>query len=160
MKFKGQTVTNDNKEIVVIPRDGYNIVFIAKPVISMEPFNQLCIEPQPPLIQYPESSGRAPENDYTDPNYQKRLSDHAVARYYWMFLVSLSDSPDIVWDTVDMLKPETYANVEQELRDSEFLPAEINQIRQAVSIVNALDDRKMDEARKAFLASQQVQSKL
>jgi hypothetical protein len=77
-----------------------------------------------------------------------------------MFLVSLSDSPDIVWDTVDMLKPETYANVEQELRDSEFLPAEINQIRQAVSIVNALDDRKMDEARKAFLASQQVQSKL
>ena len=156
LKFKGQQVSNTNIEYVVIPRGDSNIVFIAKPVTSLDGFDAVAIEPKPPLITYPESTGKPPENDFSDPNYIKRLNDYVTARYYWMVLTSLKDSPDIEWETIDMSKPDTFKNFETELVSSQFLPAEINAIRGAVSRVNALDDRQLDEARKSFLASQQA----
>lgn len=156
MKFKGQSVANTNVEYVVIPRGETRIVFIAKPVVSMDPFNELYLEPQPPSIEFPEHTGRAPEKDFTDSRYLGRVKDYCEARYYWMVLTSLRDSPDIQWETIDMAKPDTYKNFEIELQNAEFLPIEINKIRNAVSIVNALDERQMEEARKSFLASLQA----
>ena len=157
MKFKGQTVSNTNVEYVVIPRGDYEIVFIAKPVLSLDEFHAVCKEPVPPTITYPESTGKAPEKDFEDPDYDKQLKEYYLNRYYWMILTSLKDSPDIEWETVDLLNPATYKNYSEELKQAQFLPAEINKINEAVSLVNALDERQMDEARKNFLALKQAQ---
>lgn len=156
MKFHGQTVANTNVEYVVIPRGEHNIVFIAKPVVNLDEFTKIYKEPQPPQISFPDGTGKPPENDYKDSGYLERLTDFFESRYFWMFLTSLKDSPGIEWDTVDMMKPNTYKNCEKELRDAQFLPAEINKINAAVAAVNALDDRQLDEARKSFLASLQA----
>ena len=157
VKFKGQTVSNTNIEYVVIPRPSGNIVFIAKPVLSLDSFNEICKEPQPPTIEFPTDSGRAPEKDFSDEKYLVRLSEFFATRFHWMQLMSLKDSPDIEWETVDYLKPETYKNMFTELEAAGFLPAEVNKITEAVATVNALDERQLDEARKSFLASLQAQ---
>ena len=157
MKHKGQTVSNTNVEYVVIPRgEGEDIVFAAKPVLSFDEFNELYPEPQPPTITYPSGTGKKPEKDFKDKDYVERLQDYYLARYFWLTLTSLKDSPDITWDTIDMLKPSTYKNFTQELEDAGFLPAEINKINEAVSIVNALDERQMEKARESFLHSKQA----
>jgi len=154
MKYKGNPVANTNVETVVIPRGDDRIVFLAKPVLSLEPFNKLCKEPKPPKRTYPEGLNKAPDLDFTDETYLKNLTDFYIKRNAWIILTSLRDSPDIEWETVDMSNPDTYLNFEKELTDSQFLPAEINKITEAVYLVNALDDRQLDEAKKYFLASQ------
>lgn len=157
MKFKGQAVSNTNVEYVVIPRTGGDIVFIAKPVLSFDGFSEICPEPKPPIITYAENQNKEPEPDYADENYTKKLENYYLSRYYWLQLTSIKDSPDIEWETVDLLKPDTYKNMIPELESAGFLPAEINKIAAAVTAVNALDERQMDEARKNFLASLQAQ---
>ena len=157
MKYKGQKVANTNVEYVVFPRGDNNIVFIAKPVVNFDEFEKLYPEPKPPLIQYPETTGKPPENDYTDATYRQRMQDFMESRYYWLILTTIKDSPDIEWETINMDLPGSYKNFETELGEAEFLPAEVNRIREAVSKVNALDERQLDEARKSFLASLQAQ---
>lgn len=159
LKFKGQTVANTNVEHVLIPRLPEPIHFIAKPVLSLKEFEELCPEPKPPIKTYPEETGKKPEPDYDDADYGKKLTDYYTTRYYWMCITSLKDSPDIEWDTVDILKPETYNNFEKELQDAGFMPLEINAITTAVAAVNALDERQLERARANFLASQQAQDK-
>ena len=123
----------------------------------MDGFYEIATEPKPPLIEYPPSTGKPPENDYNDEKYLQRVRDFNTSRYYWMLLTSLKDSPDIEWETIDMTKPDTYKNFETELVSAQFLPAEINAIRSAVSKVNALDEQQLEAARKSFLASLQAQ---
>lgn len=156
MKFKGQPVINTNIEYVVIPRKTGDIVFVAKPVLNLDDFEKIYVEPKPPTITYPDATGKPPEKDFKDEVYRQKLTDFYVARMHWVILISLKDSPDIEWETVNMADPTTYANYIDELKAAQFLTAEINAITTAVDTVNALDERQMEAARASFLASLQA----
>jgi hypothetical protein len=78
-------------------------------------------------------------------------------RANWMFLTSISATPDLEWETVKLNDPNTWENWRKELRDSGFSIPECNYLWSSFSEANSLDNSKIEEARERFLASQQIQ---
>lgn len=156
MKYKGQTVKNDNIRHVVIPRPSGDIIFIAKPVVSFDGFDEFCLEPKPPIITIHATGEKRPDLD--DTNFKLQLIKYNAQRTHWLILESLKDTPDIVWETVEYSKPDTWSLFIKEFEDSGFTPAEINAITNAVMTVNSLNETQLEEARKRFLALNTAQA--
>ncbi len=150
MKYKGQTVKNDNVRHVTIPRPSGDITFIAKPVVSFDEFDTLCPEPKPMYITIASTQQKMPDLD--DVNYKLNVVKHQALRTHWLFLTSLRESPDITWEKVDYNNPDTWLEFATEMEEAGFTPAEVNRITNAVLDVNSLNDAQLDEARKRFLA--------
>lgn len=155
MKIKGKTISGANEIIIPIPRAcGEDIVFRAKAVLDMEPFEIMCPPPLPPKKIFP--GGREVVN-LKDKNYLKTLGQYSKKRLTWMVLTSLQVTEDLEWETVDMADPTTWENFRTELQDSGFSNVEINRIVVDCIEVNALDDAKIEEARERFLLEAQEQ---
>jgi hypothetical protein len=136
-------------ETVVIPRAGGNLVFKAKPVTDYKAFEALCPEPKPPVVMLPGGDSRA---DVNDKSYKFALERHVQRRVDWMILESLSATAELEWETVDRSNPETWGNYVRELETSGLPNADINRIVNAVMDANGLNQKKVEEATKSFLA--------
>lgn len=152
MKFKGEKVSGKNQEIIPIPRPGGDIIFIADAVQNWDEFEKLVSEPKPPTILKP---GGVKVKDTNDPIYKKALDDFNELRTHWLVLKSISNTPDIEWETVDLNNPTTWKNYRQELLDSNFTDIEIGRIMVGVMRANSLDENMIDQARSNFLHGQQ-----
>lgn len=151
MKLKGIKPTSANTKIVVIPRgDGNDLVFKVQAVLDMEPFDKLCPAPIPPTIVRKDQSTAL---DVEDPKYKEKLTTWAKYKNAWMVIESLKATEDLEWETVDRSDPDTWDNYLDELKDFKLAVTEINIIMQAIAEVNGLDEDKIEEARKRFLAS-------
>lgn len=148
MKYKGQSVKGKNKEIIPIPREGGDIVFIAEAVKTWDEFETLVSEPQPPEII---KAGGVRIKDKKDPKFLKALDDFNEKRTNYLILMSLQATEDLEWETVDLSNPETWANYRKELEDSDFSEIEIGRIITGVMRANSLDETMIEEARNHFL---------
>lgn len=155
MKIKGKKIDSPMIEIVVLPRPDGDIVFKAQAVLDFEEFDKLVTEPTPRMLLKP---GGGMEKDTNNKNYRKELDEYNTQRVHWMFIKSLEATEGLEWETVDMNDPTTWKNYESELKASNFSAMEINHITRAIMIANALDDRKLKEARDSFLAGPQVEA--
>ncbi len=149
MKMNGIAVTQMKPVTVVISR-GENenpLVADCKPVTSYDTFNKICQIPTPPekILK-----GGARELDTSNPAYLKRVTEYSEKRVFFLFLESVKDS--IVWETVKFDDSDTWKNCEQEMKDSGLTDKEVEQIFDAVFEANAMNEDKLNEARKAFLA--------
>jgi len=154
MLVNGVKLEGPSQEVLVIPRQGMEIVFKAEAVLEYEEFDKLYPKPTPPIVMRP---GGIKAMDPTDMDYQKKVDEWASKRTHWMILKSLSVSDSIKWETVNMSDPETWSNYDKELRQAGFTEGEITRIIQLVTSVNGLDQDKIDEATKRFLAGPQAQ---
>ncbi len=151
MKIKGKKVSSAYEEVVVLPRQDGNIVFIARAVLDYEPFNKLCPRPKAPLVQY---AGQAePVESLEDPGYLDKLQEWARTQTNWMVITSLRATEDLEWETVNYEDHTTWGNYEDEMKDAGFSPYEINRIVQTVIVANGMDQTKIDEATESFLAA-------
>jgi len=147
MKIAGRKIDGPNEVILVIPRgNNEDIVFKAVAVTSFDEFEASCPVPLPPKSITPNGE----VENRSDSNYQIQLAQREVQRMAWMTLKSLEPS-DIEWETVDMEKPNTWANYNTELQSAGFSTVEINRIGNAVLEANALDEAKLEAARQSFL---------
>lgn len=155
MKLAGKKLEGPNVETIVLPRgDGEPIVFYAQAIMDFEPFDQLCPRPKAPTVV---KRGGAKSQNTEDPNFKKSLDLYARKRFAWIILNSLRQgTPTLEWEKVDYSDQNTWLNYEGELRESGFSDVEIGRIHRGCLIANALDDDKLDEARNAFLLSQQA----
>lgn len=155
MKLAGKKLEGPNVEAIVLPRgDGEPIVFYAQAIMDFEPFEQLCPRPKAPTIV--KRGGQKSQNT-EDPNFKLALEQYSRKRFAWIILTSLRQgTSSLEWETVDYGNQNTWLNYEKELRESGFSDVEIGRIHRGCLIANALDDDKLDEARNAFLASQQA----
>lgn len=151
MKIAGVKIEGPSVEIIPILRNGKEIFLKAQAVLDYEPFYQICPIPMPARIMKPGGEETA---DLNDKDYIKKRSVHSSLKFEWMFLTSLSATEGLEWETVDMSKPETWKNYDQELKDGGFTEAEVLRITMAITQVQGLTNDKIEEARKRFLASQ------
>jgi len=150
VKINGKVIDGPKEKVVVIPRDGTDIVFKAKAVLDYSDYEKICPMPTPPEVIKP---GGEKSLDVEDADYIKALDKWARNKSRWMILKSLSASPGLEWETVDMSKPDTWENYHTELQ-SAFSSGEIARILGIVTEACGLNQDKIDEATKRFLAGQ------
>lgn len=152
MKIKGRKIEGRNIEIIAIPRsNGEDIIFQAGAVLDSKEFDMICPMPKPPQKMI---RGGTLIYDFDHPTYKKEIEQYGRRRSTWMILQSLKYTPDLEWETVDLGNPDTWQNYEQELRDSGFSETEMTRIINGVMIANCVNEEKVEEARKRFLAGQ------
>lgn len=155
MKFFGHKMDEPNEEICVIPRtingEQVDIVFKAKAVLDYTDFEKMCPVPNPPEMILP---GGERKLDIQDKDYRKRLNEYAQKKTAWMFIKSLEDTEGLEWETVDAGNPETWLEYNKELKSGGFSDMEILKIYQTVTSACGLNQDKIDEAQKRFLAGQ------
>jgi hypothetical protein len=151
MKYAGIKLEGRKPDVVVIPRAECDVVIKAAAVPDYEKFEKLCPAPNPPEVI---KKGGEISHDIEDPEYKKRLTDWADKKTDWLIIESLRATEELEWDTVDYGKPETWSNWKQELKDSGFVDAEIARIIHTVWDACGLNQAKIDEATKSFLAGQ------
>lgn len=158
MKLGGSKLEGPRIETVVIPFNGKDLVFKAQLVRGYDDFEKMCPLPTPPQILKP---GGIKSYDTEDSSYKLKLKEYSNLRSDWLILKSLSVTPNLEWETVDMSKPETWKNFHTELGASGLSAAERSRIIEVVLDANGLDQSKIDEATKRFLmeeAAKEVQS--
>jgi hypothetical protein len=150
MKLHGKEITGPQCEVVVLPRGTEEIVIRAQAVLNFDAFEKINPQPKPPEVLYP---GGVKSINMEDKGYQQQLGDWAQQRTDWMILKSLESTPGLTWDTVDMADPKTWTNYKTELAAT-FTPGEMSKIMEAIMTACGLNQAKIEEATKRFLASQ------
>lgn len=151
MKIQGKNLDGPAIEILVIPRGEIDIVFQAQCVTDYTEFEAIYKSPEPPMILHRGDEVSVP--NFQDKKYIEKMSDYAKAQTNYMILKSLEATEDLIWETIEMTQPDTWGNYEQELLDSGFSSIHIGRIINLVSIVNGLDEKMIQDAKKRFLAS-------
>jgi hypothetical protein len=151
VKIAGRKIEGPNVEIVVIPRgNGESHVFRAMAILDYSPLDKICMPPRPPIAIRP---GGERIVNVEDPTYKQALVEYGQKRTAWLVLQSLRlGTPDLEWETVKYDDSNTWVGYVDELRSAGFTENEIVRIVRAAAIANALDDAKLEEARKSFLA--------
>lgn len=152
MKMHGKKVNAASEEVVVIPRRDEEFVFKARAVLDYEEHDKLNPIPQPPTRLLP---GGIKQQNVESPDYKKKLSAWSARKYHWMVLKSLTLGTDwLEFETVDMSKPDTWANYGKELEEAGFSNVEVARIQEIVMDACGLNQSKIDEATKRFLRGQ------
>lgn len=154
MRIAGQELGSPNIEVIVLPRtnkkgERYDLVLHAQAVLDIKEFDRLVPEPNIPdkLVK----NKRVPDPDR--PDYQNKLTIRNEQRMGWLVVKSLAATEGIEWSKVDFTKPETFVFWREELEEAGFNQGELNQIVTGVMAANSLDDLRIQEAKKRFLAS-------
>jgi len=151
MKINGQKIEGVNVAWAIIPRDPpISIKCIA--VLNYDEFNKTVPKPQPPTVVRP---GGVESVDLTDEEYQRKLSERNGFEYDWMCIKSMvtTGDGDLVWETVDPTKPETWKNWKIEMESSGFNQNEIGIVMDGIWKANTLSERMIRAARESFFLS-------
>lgn len=151
MKIAGVDLQAPVEEILVLPRGETNVVFKARPVLSMEHYEKSCPEPKPPGKRI---KGGAFVPNLDDAEYKRQLTLHNELWLAYMVLKSLEATDGLEWEKVNIDRPLTWPLYRQELLDANFSQIEINRITALVLSANCLDEKKLEEARKSFILGQ------
>lgn len=154
MKIAGRIFSGPRVETIVIPREDGDVIFKAKAVLDFDDFDKMCKAPEPPM-KLLKGGEQVPMLDSKD--YRDKLESFASKKTHWMILKSLEATKDLEWETVKMDNPETWGNFQNEFKASGFSFAEIGLIIQTVTTACGLNQQKIEEATKRFLAGQEVQ---
>lgn len=153
MRINGQKVEGLNEEIIPIPRgNGRDIFFIARAVPDLTPFLKVCPRPEPPLAQKRIDGVMQMIPNFQDKVFIKKINDWAEMRTAWMVVNSLLATPGFEWESVELDNPDTFQNYKKEFADAGFSDSEQESIIMGVAAANGLDQRRIEEAKKRFLA--------
>ena len=155
MKIKGKTIEGPNVELIVIPRSGGDIPFECRAVLDFDDFDKMCPDPEPTMKLLP---GGVQVPNMEDPKYIAAIEAKGEKRIAWMVVKSLEATEGLEWDTIKMDDPETWGNYRQELQDAGLTFMEITRIITTVMAANSLDETKLEEARKRFLAAREEET--
>lgn len=148
LRIGSVVVDKPSESLLVLPRDnGDDIIITARAVLSMEEFDLYCPAPKPKKAFV---KGKGNIDLVEDPAYKQELATYGEKRFAFMALKSLEPS-DIEWQTVQVDKPSTWLNWTEELKEAGLSDSEVNRIIVCVMQANSLDERKLTEAREAFL---------
>ncbi len=149
MKIGGIEAKGPHEELLVLPRGENDLIIRARAVLDMDEFDTICPEPKAP--------GRRTKDGWIpnveDPTYKEIMGGYQSQRLAYMVLRSLEPSL-IEWETVKMDDPRTWVNYITDLKNGGLSNVEINRIIVCVMQANALDEKKLEEARKVFLLGQ------
>lgn len=148
MKINGKKLDTPNEEILVLTRNGEDLVIRARAVVEMKEFEKVCPEPKPTtkIVR-----GKGKVTDFESKPYQANMEAWGRKKMDWIILKSLSATEGLEWETIDFDNPDTWNNWEQELRDSGFSEFEVARIRVLAMNANSINEARLEEARERFL---------
>lgn len=149
MKIGGVEVTKCEEVLVLYRPDGNHIPFKAIAVSIGDEFEEKVPKPTAPLIQ--KKGEKYP--DLNDKEYQRQVKHRDDLRFAYLCLKSLEPS-NIEWSEVDLNKPGTWLKWTDELQEAGLSEQELNRVVNTIMVANALDENKIEEARKSFLLGQ------
>lgn len=152
MKLGGRKISNNNLQVVVLPRNDGDVVFKFKPVLSTEDFDKLVKMPDMPFVTDAQGTRSFPD----DPMYRKQVLEYVGLKSRWMFLYSISATEGLEWETVNIGDPKTWEHYTEEFKEAGITEIEMQRLNAAFEKVNSLNEEHLEEARNRFLASQQV----
>mgnify|MGYP001819969632 CR=1 FL=1 len=147
MKIGGVEVTRA-EEVLVLPRQGDNLVFKAQAVLDMEAFDALCPKPTPPVRLTKDG-----KKEHKSGEYLAQLTRWGEQRYAYVLIQSLKPS-DIEWGIVKEDDPNSWLKWVDDFKSAGLADTEINRVQQLVLDANALNETKLKAAREAFLVGQ------
>ncbi len=154
MKLTGHTFDEPAVEYCVLPKGEESVVFRCGPVLDYDEFENLCPMPKPPILI---KKGGVRDPDLTDTTYLNQITERGTQRIHYIVLKSLEYTEGLTWDTVELDKPATWGNYEDELKAAFFTVNEINRIQNACFAANSLSEARVEEARSNFFAGLEIQ---
>lgn len=154
MKMNGQSFDAPNEALVVLLRNGNPVAFKARAVLDFTKFDKLCPKPEAKKIV---KKGGATEYEFNDPAYLKSFDYWGQLKTAYVITQSLKATEGLVFEKVDEDNPQTWGDWRKEFENAFFTDQEIARVISAVWEANGIDEAKLDEARKRFLASQVVE---
>jgi hypothetical protein len=148
VKIKGKKIET-NVEHIVIPREGGDIVFTARAVTDADLFDKMVPPPTPPTITRP---GGVSTPNFEDADYKTKLKKRERLQSSWMIIKSLEATEGLEWSIIKPEDPETWEHLTEEFKVSGLSEMEVARILSGVMTANSLNEAKLEEARKRFLA--------
>lgn len=153
MKIDGKVIEPPKPVYIPIPREGAeDIILTAQPVIDMSEFDQVYPEPKPPFVD--DRKNKKKYHDYDDPKYQSKIEKRIEARQDYIVIKSLSATPGLEWEIVDIKDPDTWKFYREELQQSFTAPESEYIIMQAILANMPTEDRRK-EALNLFTSRQE-----
>ena len=154
MKINGKKIQRPAFEVIVIPRRDGDLIIKAQAVLNYYEFDKLCPPPVPPVVIRPNGTDEPSKIiDVNNTKYLTELNIWSRKKIDWMILKSLSITDEMVFETVDPSNSDTWKNVHSELIEAGFSAMELNKIMDTIMVACGLNQDKIDEATKNFLAS-------
>jgi hypothetical protein len=152
MKVNGKTITGPRTHTVVLPYGDNDdvIVFKFRALTAKDDFEQVMPRPKPPKVAKP---AQADFYNYEDDGYKASIKSWGEKKINWEFLRSVSVTEGLEWETVNLEDPETWGNWRKDIENN-FGLVDFNLIFGGFLEANSLNEEKLEEARKRFLASQ------
>lgn len=150
MRIAGKDFKQSIIDVVPIFRGDETFYIKVQAVTNMEEFDKYCKRPEPPTVRKKDNTTF---QDFEDKKYLKELETYNGYQTDFLFIQSLACNEDMEWELVKMSDPTTWSIWREELAESGLLKAEIGQILEAIFKVNSLDQGKIEEAKKSFLAN-------
>lgn len=155
MKMNGESFTGPNEALVVLIRNGNPVAFKARACLDFIRFEQLCPRPVPKSIV---KVGGVKEFLFNDPKFLEAIDYYGKLKTAYVIVQSLKATQGLEWEQVKDDNPTTWLEWRKELEDAFFTDSEIQKIVSCVWEANGIDDEKLEEARKRFLAGQDQES--
>ena len=150
MKINGKKISKVSEKVIPILRGEDEIFLIVRSLDSWKDFDTVCPEPKPPMIKRVGESVSTP--NFNDKNYIEAVNEYASRRVAYLVIKGLEATEDLEWERVDIKDPTTYKNYIDELIESGLTDIEVGRIVDTVMEVNGLNEGKIEEAKKRFLA--------
>jgi hypothetical protein len=148
MKVNGKSLDSLRIVKVYLPVAGEDAVeFKFRPLRSSENFDKVCPRPKPVKQVRP---GGGETLDYSSPRYKAQVETWARQKTDWEFLISISATDALEWETVDMEKPDTWGNWRPEM-EKVFPESHIVRLYQGFVDAQYLTEETMEKARQLFL---------
>lgn len=160
MKIKGRKLEPPKPLDIVLVREPKEdtIRLKAGAVLNIEDFIKLYPEPQPPMRITPTDTKGTP--NFKDKAYLEEMRKYLDCEMGWTYARSLSATPGIEFEVIKLDDPKTCTleNFREELKAAGILPLEINYVIRRINQANAMDEDRLEEARKRFLLQEAGQS--
>jgi hypothetical protein len=151
MKINGESFNGPNEALIVLVRNGNPVPFKARACLDFTRFDALCVKPMPKKIT---KVGGQQEYLFGDPTYLQAIDQYGKLKTAYVILESLKATPGLEFETVRDDNPSTWMNWRKEFEAAFFTEQEINRVIGCVWEANGIDEDKLEEARKRFLAGQ------
>jgi hypothetical protein len=155
MKVNGKVLDSLRIVSVYLPVAHNDAVeFKFRPLRSDESYEKISPRPKPPKQIRP---GGVETYDTNSTIYKSRIDQWAKSKMDWEFLISVSATDGLEWESVDMAKPETWGNWQADLGKL-FPDSHIAKIYQGFIDAQYITEEMMEKARQLFLHRTLVQS--
>lgn len=153
MLFKGIALNKPKPELVCLPHedspDGV-VPFTVNAITDPTPFMERYPKPKPTKEIFTKGTKIFDEND---PKYLSALAEYWSAMEDWVILEAIKDTPDLVFQTVNMDDITTLGNWKKEMVSSGFSLTHINHLQNLCMRKACLSSAMIEEATENFTRS-------